>query len=235
MNTDSEKFVQLNLQKMEDEGYRRFLCNIIPNINKSKIIGVRIPALRSFVKSFAKDKVRMLDFLDSLPHEYHDENNVHALLIEKFRSYDKVMLELEKFLPYVDNWETCDLINPPALSKNMDKLIDKVIQWLSSDKLYTVRFGIRMLMVYYLGDEFKPEYLEMVANISFDEYYVNMARAWFFAEALAKQYESALPYLENDKLDLWTLNKTIQKAMDSSRISSQRKIYLRKLRKMYKK
>ena len=169
-------------------------------------------------------------FLKVLPHQYYEENNLHGLLIEQVRDYDKCLEELERFLPFIDNWATCDLLALHMMKKHRDIFIREVFRWIESDQPYTIRFGISMLMRHYLDEEFKTEYPEKVATIRSEEYYVNMMRAWYFATALAKQYENVLPFLEKRQMDVWTHNKTIQKAIESYRITSEQKEYLRTLR-----
>lgn len=223
----------LDLQKqlfaMQDLSYRDFHAKLMPTIDKEKIIGIRTPQLRKFAKEFAKSDDREL-FFDSLPHQYYEENNLHGFLLEMEKDYDKLVDKLEKFLPYVDNWATCDMIRPKVFKKHLPQLLSKVKNWLSSEHVYTIRYGIGMLLSFYLDDEFRPEYLEWVAQIRSDEYYINMMIAWYFATALAKQYEVTLPYIENQRLDVWTHNKAIQKAIESYRIKDEQKAYLRALK-----
>ncbi len=169
-------------------------------------------------------------FLKVLPHQYYEENNLHGLLIEQIRDYDKCLGELECFLPHIDNWATCDLLTLHMMKKHRDIFIREVYRWMESDQPYTIRFGISMLMRHYLDEGFKPEYPEKVAAIRSEEYYVNMMRAWYFATALAKQYEKILPFLEEQRMDIWTHNKTIQKSIESYRITQEQKDHLRTLR-----
>lgn len=169
-------------------------------------------------------------FLKVLPHQYYEENNLHGLLIEQIRDYDKCLKELECFLPHIDNWATCDLLTLHMMKKHRDIFIREVYRWMESDQPYTIRFGISMLMRHYLDEGFKPEYPEKVATIRSEEYYVNMMRAWYFATALAKQYEKILPFLEEQRMDIWTHNKTIQKSIESYRITQEQKDHLRTLR-----
>ena len=206
--------VRKRLFEMQDTRYRDFHARLVPTVEKEKIIGIRTPILRNFAKEFGKTE-RSEMFLKVLPHQYYEENNLHGLLIEQIRDYDKCLKELERFLPYIDNWATCDR---------------EIYRWMGSDKPYTIRFGISMLMRHYLDEEFKPEYAEKVASIRSEEYYVNMMRAWYFATALAKQYEKILPFLEEQRMDIWTHNKTIQKSIESYRITKEQKDYLRTLR-----
>ena len=221
--------VRKRLFEMQDTGYRDFHARLILTVEKEKIIGIRTPILRKFAKEFGKTEESEL-FLKVLPHQYYEENNLHGLLIEQIRDYDKCLEELERFLPFIDNWATCDLLALHMMKKHRDIFIREVFRWIESDQPYTIRFGISMLMRHYLDEEFKTEYPEKVAAIRSEEYYVNMIRAWYFATALAKQYENVLPFLEKRQMDVWTHTKTIQKAIESYRITSEQKEYLRTLR-----
>ena len=221
--------VQKRLFEMQDAEYRDFHAKLVPTMEKTKFIGIRTPMLRKFAKKFGKTEESEI-FLQVLPHQYYEENNLHGLLIEQIRDYDKCLEELERFLPFIDNWATCDLLALHMMKKHRDVFIREVFRWIESDQPYTIRFGISMLMRHYLDEEFKTEYPEKVAAIRSEEYYVNMMRAWYFATAQAKQYEKVLPFLEKRPLDVWTHNKTIQKAIESYRITSEQKEYLRTLR-----
>jgi 3-methyladenine DNA glycosylase AlkD len=190
---------------------------------------VRTPALRTLAKELRGSREAEA-FLDELPHAYYEENCLHAFLLEQLRDFDACMAAVERFLPFVDNWAVCDQMNPPVFRKNRAALMEHVRSWLASGETYTVRFGIKMLMNHFLDGDFKPEYLKIVSVIESNEYYVNMMRAWYFATALAKQWESTLPLLEEKRLDSWTLRRTIQKALESNRISPERKELLRGLR-----
>lgn len=221
--------VQTRLFELQDLKYRDFHAKLMPTVNKEKIIGVRTPALRVFAKKYGKtDEAK--EYLQILPHQYYEENNLHGLLIEQIKDYDTCLEELERFLPYIDNWATCDMLAVKVVKNHLDTFIDEVYRWMESDHAYTIRFGISMLMRYYLEDAFQMEYPEKVAQIRSEEYYVNMMRAWYFATALAKQYEKILPFIEEQKLDIWTHNKTIQKAIESYRITPEQKEYLRGLK-----
>ena len=215
------------LFKLQDKEYREFQSKLIPNINKERIIGVRTPLLRQLSKKIIKEN-NYSDFLNDLPHKYFDENQIHAFIISEIKDYDECLFEFNKFLPYIDNWATCDQSSPKIFLKNSDKLINEIKRWIKSKDTYTIRFGIGMLMRIYLDENFKPEYLKMVSNIKSDEYYVNMMIAWFFATALAKQYDSTIEYIKNYKLDKWVHNKIIQKSIESYRISKEKKEYLKK-------
>lgn len=220
--------VQTRLFELQDLKYRDFHAKLMPTVNKEKIIGVRTPALRVFAKKYGKtDEAK--EYLQILPHQYYEENNLHGLLIEQIKDYDTCLEELERFLPYIDNWATCDLLALHMMKKHRDVFIREIYRWMGSDKPYTIRFGISMLMRHYLDEEFKPEYAEKVASIRSEEYYVNMVRAWYFATALAKQYEKILPFLEEQRMDIWTHNKTIRKSIESYRITKEQKDYLRTL------
>ncbi|MEG2003108.1 MAG: DNA alkylation repair protein [Clostridia bacterium] len=222
--------IQSKLLKLLDIKYRDFHAKLIPTIDKNKIIGVRTPVLRKFAKKFSKSPEAAV-FMEILPHKYYEENNLHGFLIENINNFEKSITAIDKFLPYVDNWATCDLISPKIFKKHLPELLIKIEQWINSKHTYTIRFGIRMLLNFYLDDdEFCPQYLALVAAVNSEEYYVKMMIAWYFATALAKQYENTLPYIANQKLDFWTHNKSIQKAVESHRISDEQKRYLKTLK-----
>lgn len=218
-----------NLFALQDKAYQEFQSKLMPTISPTTIIGVRTPLLRKLAKELS-GTAQAEEFLRILPHEYYEENNLHAFLVERIRDYDTALEETERFLPYIDNWATCDCFCPKVFAKYKAELIISIRQWLESDKLYTVRYAMGMLMRYYLDEEFRPEYLAWVAEVNSEEYYLNMMRAWFFATALAKQPDAALPWLTERRLDTWTHNRTIQKAIESFRIPPERKQELRKLR-----
>lgn len=201
----------------------------MPTVDPDTVIGVRMPALRKLAKDFAETP-EAAEFLQALPHRYYEENNLHGLLISAMRDYGEAVAALDAFLPCVDNWATCDLIRPKVFQKHLPELLEKIEVWLASDRTYTVRFGLEMLMTCYLDDAFCPEYLELAAGVRSGEYYVNMMIAWYFATALAKQYDAALPYLRERRLDPWTHNKAIQKAIESCRVTDEQKVYLRILK-----
>ena len=221
--------LQARLFALRDEGYRDFTAKLLPTVEKERIIGIRTPDLRAFAKDFAKEP-EAAAFLRELPHVYFEENGLHAFLIEKIRGYDECIAALDAFLPFVDNWATCDSLSPACFKKNHERLIADALRWLESERLYTVRFGIGVLMGHFLDGDFRPEYLERVAAIETEEYYLRMMQAWYFATALAKQYEAAVPYLEGRRLAPWTHNKTIQKAVESYRVTDGQKAYLKTLR-----
>lgn len=217
------------LFELQDEPYKAFQCRLMPTVDPEKVIGVRSPKLRKLSKELWKEG-RAEEFMKNLPHEYYDENNLHACFIEKIRDFDSCVRELDRFLPFVDNWATCDMMNPKVLKKNPQKLLLKVEDWLKSQHTYTVRFGIGVLMRHFLDTEFEMQYAERVAEIKSDEYYVKMMVAWYFATALSKQYDLILPFIEERRLDPWTHNKAIQKAIESYRITPLQKEQLRKLK-----
>lgn len=206
------KCISEELFKLQDIKYRDFQVKLIPNYSIDIMIGVRTPDLRNYAKKIIKEN-KYKEFLEELPHKYFDENQLHAFIISEIKDYEKCIIYINKFLPYVDNWATCDQMSPKIFKKNKVKLIIEIMRWIKSKKTYTVRFGIGMLMQYYLDDDFNPKYLEKVSKIKSKEYYVNMMIAWYFATALAKKYDDAIKYIENNILDKWTHNKTIQKAL----------------------
>ena len=224
MTTDE---IRARLFELKDDKYAAFHRKLIPTVNHDKVLGVRTPALKKFAKEVAKDEEGGTAFLQELPHRYYDENQLHAFIISGIKDYESCVFEVEKFLPYVDNWATCDQMLPAVFKKNKDELVKKIYEWLDSDKTYTVRFGIGMLMKHYLEEDFKPEYLERVSLIRSDEYYIQMMIAWYFATALSFRYDDALPYIRDDKLDPDVKKKTVRKAIESYRISKEQKDYLR--------
>ncbi len=215
------------LFSMQDLKYRDFNSKLMPTVPKDRVIGVRVPEIRKFAKEIY-GTAEAEGFLKSLPHTYYEENNLHAFLIEKIPDYHKCLEAIENFLPYIDNWATCDMLVPKAFKKNLTD--SQVISWIDSTHPYTVRFAIGMLMKFFLDEKFKPEYLKIVSSVKSDEYYVNMMIAWYFATALAKQYDEAVKYIETKALPEWVHNKTIQKAVESLRISKEQKTYLRTLK-----
>ena len=232
MKEDIAVKVQKQLFELQDLKYRDFHAKLMPTIDKEKVIGVRTPALRSYAKQFGKTE-EAKEFMKVLPHKYYEENNLHSLLIQQIRDYDQCLKEMERFLPHIDNWATCDMLALNVVKKHLDQFIEVVYGWIQSDRTYTIRLGIGMLMRYYLDDRFQEEYAESVAKVQSKEYYVNMMRAWYFATALAKQYDKILPFLLEKRLDVWTHNKTIQKAVESYRITSKQKTYLKTLKIKY--
>lgn len=227
--SDIGERIREQLWEMQDVGYKDFHAKLIPTVDPEAIIGVRTPKLRKYARELAKDP-QIGDFLAQLPHQYYDENNVHAFVVEQIRDYEECLSQTERFLPYVDNWATCDMMAPKVFARHKEELLEPIQRWIASPETYTIRYGVGMLMRFYLDEDFRQEYLQRVADISSQEYYVNMMRAWYFATALAKQYEAAIPYLVEKRLDGWTHNKAIQKACESNRVTAQQKKYLRGLK-----
>lgn len=230
MNDLQKQALHQALFAMQDKKYKAFQEKLMPSVDPKAVIGIRTPALRRFAAAFAKTKDAEA-FMEALPHDYYEENNLHGLLIEKITDLERAIEELDRFLPYVDNWATCDMTSPKIFSKNKDRLLPAIETWIVSENTYTVRFGIVTLMKHYMDGSFSPDHLRTVANIESEEYYINMAKAWYFAEALVKQYNQALPYLENGSLSPFVHNKTISKACDSFRIDKDKKTYLKTLRR----
>ena len=221
--------IQAELFRLQDLKYREFQSKLIPGLREDEMIGVRTPALRKYARELSKqDGVE--EFLKDLPHLYFDENQLQAFLISAIKDYDRCIDAVNAFLPYVNNWATCDQLSPKVFKKHKRELLSQVEMWIESEETYTIRFGIGMLMQHYLDEDFCGDYPRMVSEICSDEYYVNMMVAWYFATALAKQYDEVLPYIETGKLQRWTHNKTIQKAIESYRIRPEQKAYLKSLR-----
>ena len=227
MNT-AEKEIRDRLFELQDTEYRDFHSRLMPTIDKELVIGVRMPQLRKLMKEL-KGTGLAEEFLQTLPHRYYEENNLHMLLIGQIPDYEECIDRLNTFLPYVDNWVTCDMSGPEVFKKHLPELLKEIAKWLASEETYTVRYGIGMLLRHYLDEAFDPEYLKKVAKIDSKEYYIKMMVAWYFATALAKQYDHALPYLEEHSLERWIHNKTIQKAVESYRITPEQKAYLKTL------
>ena len=221
--------LQKRLFALQDKVYKEFHQKLMPTVNPDCVIGIRTPVLRKFAKDFAKEDGAE-KFLKSLPHKYYEENNLHAFLLMGEKDFDTALAKTEEFLPYIDNWATCDVFKPKIFAKNTDRLIGRIYEWIKSGKTYTVRYGIGLLMSYYLDENFKEEYAKTVSQVRSDEYYINMMIAWYFATALAKQYDSVIKYLTEKRLPDWVHNKTIQKAVESFRISPETKEYLKTLR-----
>lgn len=221
--------LQKQLFELQDKEYAAFQAKLTPGIPEESFIGVRVPLLRKFAKEFSKS-TECGTFLNALPHTYYDENMLHSLLLSQMKDYDECVIQTERFLPYIDNWAVCDILSPKVFAKHKDKLIVKIREWSSSNHTYTSRFGIEMLMSHFLDDDFQPQYLEIPAASRSEEYYMKMMVAWFFATALAKQWESTIPYIEKGVLASWTHNKTIQKAKESFRITPEQKEYLTTLK-----
>lgn len=221
--------IRNKLFSFQDVPYRDFQVKLIPGVDPENVIGVRTPELRKLVKQLGKDE-RIGEFLNDLPHRYFDENQLHAFILSEIKDYDECMREVCRFLPYVDNWATCDQMSPKVFKRHRPELLARIKEWLNAEHSYTVRFALGMLMQHFLDEDFDPDFLELAAGIRSDEYYINMMIAWFFATALAKQYECTLPYLENRRLDPWTHNKTIQKAVESYRITDAQKANLKEMK-----
>ena len=226
--------IRERLFQLQDAAYRDFQSKLIPNIEISTEIGVRTPELRKLAKELIK-RENIGEFLNAVPHAYFDENQLHAFLVSEIKEFDRCIDEVCRFLPYVDNWATCDQMSPKVFRKNREALLPYIREWLDSGKTYTVRFGIGMLMSHFLDDSFDLAYPEMVAAVRSEEYYVNMMVAWYFATALAAHYGAIVPFLEEERLASWTHNKAIQKAVESCRISPEQKAYLKTLKRNVKK
>ena len=221
--------IQARLFELQDTEYRDFHARLMPTVDKEKVIGVRTPVLRKYAGELS-GQPEAQEFLKALPHTYYEENNLHGFLLEKIKDYDTCMGEMKKFLPYIDNWATCDGVAPKVFGRHKEELIKEIPGWLESGQTYVIRFGVNMLMRFFLDEDFKPEYAEKVAAIRSEEYYVKMVVAWYFATALAKQYDAVIPFLEERRLENWTHQKTIQKARESYRISPAQKEYLKTLK-----
>ena len=221
--------IQKRLFELSDEKYREFQIKLIPTADPEAVIGVRTPELRKLAKELLKTDGTDA-FLEELPHRYFDENQLHAFILSGMKDYGKCMDGVSRFLPFVNNWATCDQMSPKVFRKNKEDLLIHIKKWLQSDETYTVRFAAGMLMEHFLDDDYDDAYPEMVADIRSEEYYVNMMRAWYFATALAKQYDSAVRFIEEKKLDKWTHNKAIQKSVESYRITPEQKAYLKSLK-----
>jgi 3-methyladenine DNA glycosylase AlkD len=218
------------LFSLQDEEYREFNSKLIPTVEKENVIGIRIPVLRKYEKEI-RNTEKAKEFLNSLPHKYTEEYDLHALLLENIKSYEDTVKALNKFLPFVDNWATCDILSIKIFKKHLDILPEQLDIWLNSAHTYTIRFAVKMYMTYYLDENFNISYMTKISKVRSDEYYVNMMLSWYFATALAKQYETAIKFLEEKKLSYWVHNKTIQKAIESYRITDEQKTYLRTLKR----
>ncbi|MBO4921134.1 MAG: DNA alkylation repair protein [Lachnospiraceae bacterium] len=217
------------LLKVKDDKYKEFQAKLVPNIDEDTILGVKTPEMRNIAKEIFKSGKKD-EFLKELPHKYYEENLVHFFIISMIKDFDECIREVEAFLPYVDCWPVSDQATPGIFKKNHQKLLPYIKKWIRSKHLYTSRFGIRMLMNEFLGAEFKDEYPALVASVKSDEYYLKMMVAWYFATALAKNYDETIKYIEERKLDDWVLKKTIQKAVESFRVTDEHKEYLKSLR-----
>ena len=213
----------------QDVKYRDFQSKLTPTIEAKTAIGVRTPVLRKLAKAYSK-RQDVDEFLADLPHKYFDENQLHAFILSEIKDFDECIGKLERFLPFVDNWATCDQMSPKCFKKNHEKLLPYLNKWIKSDDTYIVRFAIVTFMAHFLDEDFDEGYLGLVSDIKSDEYYINMAIAWYFATALAKQYDKTIPYIENKTLDVWTHNKAIQKSIESYRVTAEHKEYLKSLK-----
>ena len=224
------QYIKQQLFSMQDLGYKAFHSRLMPTISPETIIGVRTPVLRKFAKEMAKyEDVEV--FMQDLPHEFYEENNLQGFIIEGMKDFDKCLEEVDRFLPYVDNWATCDMMRPKVFKKNPEALLPKIREWMASGETYTLRYGIGMLMTYFLDEYFDVKYVDEVAAVESEEYYVKMMVAWYFATALAKQWDAVIPFIEEGRLEVWTHNKAIQKAIESYRITPEQKVYLRGMKR----
>lgn len=221
--------IQTDLLALAEPELQQFTAKLVPTVPPERILGIRTPKLRAYARSLAGTPAAEA-FLQELPHTYLEENGLHAFLIESGKDYGRTMAQIETFLPYIDNWATCDGLSPKILKAHRPELLEKIRLWLTSDREYTVRFALKMLMDHFLDGDFSPEYLALAAAAEGRTYYIRMMQAWYFATALAKQYDSALPYLEQGRLDKWVHNKTITKARESFRIPPEQKAYLKTLK-----
>ncbi len=221
--------IREELFKLQDLKYRDFQGGLIPGTELDYMIGVRTPELRKLAKTYAKNE-NVAEFLKDVPHKYFDENQLHAFIVSEIKDFNLCIEEVNSFLPYVDNWATCDQMSPKVFKKNKKELLNYIEKWMDSKETYTIRFAIGMLMQHFLDEDFDEKYMDRISKVRSEEYYVNMMIAWYFATALAKQYDAAIPYIQEKKLDTWTHNKTIQKAVESYRIDSDTKDYLRSLK-----
>ena len=218
--------IQKHLFELQDMAYRDFHSRLMPGIDKETIIGIRVPVLRKYAKSIAGTELSE-KFIKELPHHYYEENNLHMMLITRIKDYDRCISEIERFLPYIDNWATCDFPAPKCFENHKEELLPVIKCWIASSETYTIRYGIGMLMRLYLDEDFEPEYVKLVAGVESDEYYVNMMIAWYMATALAKQWDAVIPYIEEHRMSDWVHRKTIQKAVESYRITDEQKRYLK--------
>lgn len=221
--------IRKHLFELQDIKYKEFQSKLIPTVTSESMIGIRTPELRKYAKQLVKDGA-YADFLNDLPHQFFDENQLHAFIVSEIKDYESCMNKVCGFLPFVDNWATCDQMSPKVFKKHRDELLKYIKLWMNSSEIYTIRFAVGMLMEHFLDEDFDISYPEMAAGIRSEEYYVNMMVAWYFATALAKQYDAVLPFIENGKLDPWTHNKAIQKAVESYRITAEQKEYLKCLK-----
>lgn len=223
------KIIQDRLFELQDLEYKEFHSKLMPTVCEEKIIGVRVPQLRKFAKELNKSEYKT-EFLSTLPHKYYEEDNLHAFLIEQIKDFDECISALDNFLLFVDNWATCDMMAPKVLGKSPEKLYEKIEEWVKSSHTYTVRFAVVTLMKFFMNERLDEKHLKLISSIKSDEYYINMAIAWYFATALSSNWEMVIPYIEKQKLDKWIHNKTVQKAVESYRITKEQKEYLKTLK-----
>ena len=221
--------IQEKLFQLQDLGYRDFHSKLMPTVCKDKIIGVRVPQLRKLAKELNKSDLKA-DFLNTLPHKYYEEDNLHAFLIEQIKDFDECIFALDKFLLFIDNWATCDMMTPKVLGTNTEKLYEKIEEWAKSEHIYTVRFAIVNLIKFFMNERLDKKHLNLLLSIKSDEYYINMAIAWYIATALASRWDIVVPYIEKQKFNKWVHNKAIQKAVESYRITKEQKEYLKTLK-----
>lgn len=221
--------IQKQLFELQDMAYRDFHSRLMPGIDKKTVIGIRVPMLRKYAKSIAGTELAE-KFIKELPHCYYEENNLQMMLITGIKDYDRCLTEIERFLPYIDNWATCDFPAPKCFENHKEDLLPVIKRWIASSETYTIRYGIGMLMRLYLDADFDTEYVRIVAEVKSDEYYVNMMIAWYMATALAKQWDAVIPYIEEHRMSDWVHRKTIQKAVESYRITDEQKRYLKEYR-----
>ena len=226
---NSCKEIEYKLFALRDEKYAEFQAKLTPSVDPELFIGVRVPDVRKLAKQL-KNTPEADEFIKELPHKYYDENMLHGILISEIKDFDRAITETDRFLPYIDNWAVCDIMSPKIFKKHKVELLEKIKEWVKTDDTYTIRFGMEMLMSHYLDEDFMPHYLEIPASVKSEEYYVKMMVAWFFATALAKQWDETIPYIENNRLNKWEHNKSIQKAIESYRITDEQKSYLRTLK-----
>lgn len=227
--SDTVLSLREKLFELRDLKYRDFHSRLIPSVPKEQVIGIRTPVLRKFAKEYAKTE-EAAEFIKILPHGYYEENNLHMLIISGIRDYEVCIAEIERFLPFIDNWATCDMPVPMCFYENKEDVLERAKGWIKSDEAFTVRYGIGVLMSMFLDEDFDPVYPKLVASVRSEQYYVNMMIAWYFATALAKRWEEVIPFIEKRQLDKWTHNKAIQKAVESYRITSEQKAYLKSLK-----
>lgn len=221
--------IQKQLFELQDLGYKEFHSKLMPTVCKDKIIGVRVPQLRKFAKELNKSDLKA-DFLNTLPHKYYEEDNLHAFLIEQIKDFNECISALDNFLLFVDNWATCDMMTPKVLAENPDLLYEKIQEWAKSEHTYTVRFAVVTLMKFFMDERLDKKHLKLLLRIKSNEYYINMAIAWYLATALSSRWDLVIPYIENKKFDKWIHNKAIQKSIESYRITKQQKEYLKTLK-----